>query len=333
MIDLDASRATRRLILRGAAATALAGFTARALTGTAAAKAPMTGTQATAFYRFKLGGFEATVVSDGPLHLGEPRADVFVDTSKEQFTKVLEDNLLPTDNVLFEQNVLAVNTGDRLVLFDTGTGSAKMFGPDSGRLLTNLRGAGIDPKDIDAVVLTHAHPDHCFALLADDGTRNFPNAQIYMAQAELDFWTDEGKLAHQMLGPFVAGARKQLLPNRDRIVFIKDGQEFLPGIQALATPGHTVGHTVYIISSQGKTLCNTGDLANHHVLVVETPRREFAYDTDGKQAVASRVRMFDLLAAGRTPFVAYHFPWPGLGHLVKQGDGFRYLPSPLRMVL
>ena len=116
-------------------------------------------------------------------------------------------------------------------------------------------------------------------------------------------------------------------------MFIKDGQEFLPGIQALATPGHTVGHTVYMISSQGKTLCNAGDLAHHHVMSVETPRREFAYDTDGKQAVANRVRMFDMLAASRTPFVAYHFPWPGLGHVVKQGDGFRYLPSPLRMVL
>ena len=140
MTDLDAFRPTRRRLLRGATAAALAGLTARALTGPAAAKAPMTGTQAPAFYRFKLGGFEATVVSDGPLHLGEPKAGIFVDTSKEQFTKVLEDNLLPTDNVLLEQNALALNTGDRLVLFDTGTASAKMFGPDSGRLLTEPEG-------------------------------------------------------------------------------------------------------------------------------------------------------------------------------------------------
>ena len=333
MTNLGFSRTTRRQVLGGVGAAALAGLAGRALTGSALAKAPMASTQAPGFYRFKLGGFEATVVSDGPLHLGEPKAGIFLETTKEQFTKVLEDNLLPTDNVLLEQNALVINSGDRVVLFDTGAGTGKAFGPDSGRLLSNLRAAGIDPKDVDAVVLTHAHPDHCFALMADDGTRNFPNAQIYMAQADLEFWTDEGKLANDTIGAFVAGARKHLLPNRDRMVFVKDGQEILPGVQAMAAPGHTVGHTVYMITSQGKSVCNAGDLAHHHVLSVETPRREFVYDTDSKQAVATRLRVFDMLASTRTPFVSYHFPWPGLGHVAKSGDGFRYFPSPMRTVL
>jgi len=169
--------------------------------------------------------------------------------------------------------------------------------------------------------------------MADEGSRNFPNAQFYMAQADLDFWTDEGKLTHPQLKDFVAGTRKHLLPNRDRIVFVRDGQEFLPGIQAMAAPGHTVGHTVYVITSQGKTLCNAGDIAHHHTIVVENPRREFAYDTDGKQAVASRLRVFDMLASQRVVGVTYHFPWPGLGHIGRQGDGYRYFPTPLRTVL
>ena len=169
--------------------------------------------------------------------------------------------------------------------------------------------------------------------MADDGSRNFPKAQIYMAQADLDFWTDEGKLTDPQLKDFIAGTRKHLLPNRDRMVFVRDGQEFLPGIQAMAAPGHTVGHTIYVITSQGKTLCNVGDIAHHHTMVVENPRREFVFDTDGKQAVASRLRVFDMLASQRVAAVTYHFPWPGLGNIGKRGEAFRYYPMPLRTVL
>jgi glyoxylase-like metal-dependent hydrolase (beta-lactamase superfamily II) len=329
MGDPDRLTATRRALLTGAAA----GVTCAALPRVASAKAPMANTQAPAFYRFKVGSFEATVVSDGPLHMGAPAAGVFSDVSKEQMLKELNDNYLPTDEVLMEQNALVINTGERVILFDTGVGTAKSFGPDSGRLLVGLKSAGLDPKDVDAIVLTHAHPDHCWGLMADDGSRNFPNAQIYMAQADLDFWTDEGKLTHPQLKAFIAGTRKHLLPNRDRIVLVRDGQEFLPGIQAMAAPGHTVGHTVYVITSQGKSLCNAGDIAHHHTMMVENPRREFAYDTDGKQAVASRLRLFDMLASQRVAAVTYHFPWPGLGHIGKQGDGYRYFPMPLRTVL
>ncbi len=322
---------SRRRLLAGVSVAAAAGFVGGA--SSVMAKAPMQNTQAPAFYRFKVGAIEATVVSDGPLPLGEPKPDIFIGLSKEQLGQALTDNFLPTDNVVLQQNALVINTGDRVALFDTGMGASKMLGPDTGRLIANLKAAGIEPKDVDAVVLTHAHPDHCFGLMADDGARNFPNAQIYMAQADFDFWTDEGKLANDAIKAFIAGARKQLLPNRDRMVFVKDGQEFLPGVQAMSAPGHTVGHTVYMIASQGKTMCNAGDIAHHHVVVVESPRLEFAYDTDGKQAVSSRLRVFGMLAARRIPFIAYHFPWPGMGYLAKQGDGYRYFPALMQTVL
>jgi glyoxylase-like metal-dependent hydrolase (beta-lactamase superfamily II) len=324
---------SRRDVLTGAAVATMASLTGDLIAGSALAKAPMTNAPAPSFYRFKLGSFEATVVSDGPLALGPPSGNVFIGLSKEQMHQAFTDNFLPTDNVELEQNALVINTGDRVVLFDTGVGTAKMLGPNTGRLLASLRAASIEPRDVDAIALTHAHPDHCWALMADDGMRNFPNAQIYMAQADLEFWTDEGKLADRAIGAFVEGARKQLLPNRDRIKFVKDGEEFLPGIQAMATPGHTVGHTVYMITSQGKTICNAGDVAHHHVLSVENPRREFAYDTDGKQAVATRLRIFDMLASSRTPFIAYHFVWPGIGYVARHGDGYRYFAAPMRMVL
>jgi glyoxylase-like metal-dependent hydrolase (beta-lactamase superfamily II) len=326
------SSSSRRQVIKGAALTA-AGLFVERLPSQATAKAPLINTQAPAFYRFKLGAFEGTVVSDGPLILGEPQPNMYVGVSKETFTKALADNFLPTENVAFEQNALVINTGSHLVLFDTGMGDDKLFGPTTGRLIANLKAAGIDPKDIDAVALTHAHPDHCWGLLAENGSRNFPNAQIYMAQADLDFWTDEGKLTQDATKAFVEGARKQLLPNRDRIVFIKDGQEFLPGIQAMAAPGHTVGHLVFLISSQGKTLCNMGDVVHHHVIPVEQPRLEFSFDTDPKLGAESRVRVFDMLSSSRIPSITYHFVWPGIGHIAKQGAGYRYFPTPMQMAL
>src|SRR5262245_32294967 len=322
---------SRRRLLAGASVAAAASFVGGA--SSVMAKAPMQNTQAPTVYRFKVGAIEATVVSDGPLPMGEPKPDVFVGLSKEQLTKALTDNFLPTDNVVLEQNALVINTGDRVVLFDTGMGTDKMLGPNTGRLVANLKAAGIDAKDVDAVALTHAHPDHCFGLTTEGGGLTFPNAQIYMTQSDFEFWTDEAKLGNETLKAFIAGARARLLPNRDRVVFIKDGQEFLPGVQAMAAPGHTVGHTVFMITSQGKTICNGGDIAHHHVVVVENPRLSFAYDTDGKQAVASRLRVFDMLAAQRLPLLAYHFPWPGMGYLAKQGDGYRYFPVLMQTAL
>jgi glyoxylase-like metal-dependent hydrolase (beta-lactamase superfamily II) len=310
------------------AAGAVAGIGAAGLRIPAAgAKAALAKDQAPYFYRFMHGKIQATVVSDGILPLGEPSAS-FLGTSKEEVQKMLTDNFLSPDNVVLEQNVLVLNTGDKMVLFDTGMGSSTMFGPTTGKLLTNLKAAGIDPKDIDAVVATHAHCDHVWGIMADDGSRHFPNAQIYMSQADFDFWTDEAKLGMKdpaYMKPFVEGARKNLLPNRDRLVFVKDGQEFLPGIQAMAAPGHTVGHTIYMITSDGKSLAAIGDLTHHQVLLM--------INTDSKQSANTRVRVLDMLATNRIPLIAYHFPWPGVGHVAKQGDGFQFYPAPMQMVL
>lgn len=326
---------TRRQALLGAAAAAGAANLAGFDVPSAAAKAPLSKEQAPYFYRFNHGNMQATVVSDGPLPLGDP-SGAFTGVSKEEIGKMLTDNFLSPTNAILEQNILVLNTGDKLVLFDTGMGSSTMFGPTTGKLLASLKAAGIDPKDIDAVVATHGHCDHVWGIMSDDGKPHFPNAQIYISQADFDFWTDEKKLEMKdpaYMKPFVEGARKNLLPVRDRVVFVKDGQEFLPGIQAMSAPGHTVGHTAFMITSDGKTMCNIGDLTHHQILLVEKPRIEFAYDTDPKQSANTRVRILDMLAAQKIPLLAYHFPWPGFGHVAKQGDGFRYHPAPMQMVM
>ena len=168
--------------------------------------------------------------------------------------------------------------------------------------------------------------------MADDGARNFPNAQYYISQADYDFWTDPSKVPSEFK-VFLETAQKNLTPNRDRTVFIKDGQEFLPGITAIGAPGHTVGHTIFNISSGGKSMAYIGDLTHHPVLLMQNPLTEFAYDTDPKQSAQTRVKMLNMLASNRTPVLAYHFAWPGIGHVAKQGEGFRYYPAPMDMVL
>src|SRR5215207_1941243 len=119
---------------------------------------------------------------------------------------------------------------------------------------------------------------------------------------------------------FLDTARKNLTPNRDRIHFIKDGEEFLPGVQAILAPGHTVGHTIFMITSGGNSLCYVGDLAHHPVLLLEKPLTEFMDDTDPKQSAQTRVKMLGMLAEKKIPLLAYHFAWPGIGHVAKRRE-------------
>jgi len=324
MIDISLSR--RRLLAGASATTALGLFAGTSVTQ---AKAPMLNTPAPAFYRFKLGTIEATVVSDGPLAIGDPK-NTFRGPTAEDISKMMSDQFLPTDNVVLDQNVLVINTGDKLALFETGMSSVKRTDA-MGRLVASLKQSGIDPNDIDAVIPTHAHIDHIGGIMAADGSRNFPNAQICISQADLEYWTDDKRLGTSGEGSSLA-AKKNLLPNRDRIVFYKDGQEVIPGVQAMHTPGHTVGHTSFVVNSGGKSLFVVGDLM-HHVILVANPRMEVAFDTDPKQGIETRIKVMDMLAAQRMPALVYHMPWPGVGHFAKQGDGFRYVAEPMQLVL
>ena len=326
MSNLLIPSTSRRGFLSGAAALAAGA----ALPGGALAKAPLANIQVPYYYRFGLGQAEVTVVSDGPLPLGDPGSS-FLGLPKEQVYGLLETNFLARDNVVLEQNIPIVNFGDRLVMFDTGMGFSKAFGPTTGRLLKSMQEAGIDPASIDAIVCSHAHIDHTGGICSAEGKPHFPNAQIYISQVDHDYWLDDARLGTPFKA-FGEHARANLRPVRDRIVFFKDGQEFLPGITAISAPGHSPGHTIFNVSSGGKSFVFLGDLTHHPVLLTENPRVEFAYDWDPKMSVQSRVKLLTMLAEQKTPVMSYHFAWPGFGNLAKAGDGFRYYPAAMQML-
>ncbi|MEM6486906.1 MAG: MBL fold metallo-hydrolase [Pseudomonadota bacterium] len=328
----DSPTLHRRGLLLGAAGLGLAATGGLMAATTPAVAAPSLA-QAPYFYRFRIGDLVGTVVSDGILPLGDPTAS-FIGPSADDMRAMLNRNFLPTDNAVLEQNILVVDAGDQRILFDTGMGTSQMFGPTPGKLMSSLAAAGIDASSITAIVCTHGHCDHVWGIMSDAGERIFPNAQIWISEADFDFWTDEGKLSvtdPAWMVPFVEGARRNLMPNQDRMKFFKDGEEFLPGLQAMFAPGHTVGHTAFIVTSGNDTLAVIGDLTHHHVILLETPLTQFAFDTDPAQSAQTRVRVLDMIAAQRLPMIAYHFPWPGIGHVEKVGEGFRYHPAPLVM--
>ena len=324
---------SRRRLLAGASLAA--GASALGRPGSALAKAPMGMPQAPYFYRFKAGTAECTIVSDGVLPLGDPDKS-FLKITHDEIQKELSENFLPTSNAVLEQNVLIVNFGDRVVLFDTGMGTDQLFGKTTGKLMESIRQAGIEPGQVDAVVMSHAHIDHCGGLMADDGSRNFPNATYYIGEPDYDYWTSDATIPdnYPARPHFLKQAQKNLVPNKDRIHFYKDHEEILPGVTALSAPGHTVSHTIFMINAGNNAqMCYVGDLAHHQVLLLEHPRTQFAYDTDPAQSAESRVRMLGMLAANRIPLVAYHFPWPGIGHVTAAGEGFVYHPQPMTMAL
>jgi glyoxylase-like metal-dependent hydrolase (beta-lactamase superfamily II) len=290
----------------------------------ALAKTSFAGAQAPGVYRHKVGAFEVTVLSDGWLPL-DPK--IFTGDAAGA-AKLLDSAFLPKDAIATSVNEWLVNTGDQLVLIDTGT--SNVYAPTLGRMATNLAAAGIEAGAVDIVVLTHMHPDHVAGLLTTDKKVAFPNAIVHVNEADYQFWTSAeiAAKAPPDAKPFFDIARNAITPYVDagKMMMLKDGGEVIAGVGAILAAGHTVGHTMLRLSSQGRDLLIWGDIVHNAALQFPEPDRALAFDTDQAAAISTRRRVFDMVATDKLMIAGAHLPFPGLGHVAKASAGYAYVP-------
>jgi glyoxylase-like metal-dependent hydrolase (beta-lactamase superfamily II) len=274
-------------------------------------------------YHRRVGGIVVTAISDGFL---DGTLDVLRNIGQDEARQILTENFRPARRTAV--NAFLVWSAGRLALIETGSGD--YLQPTAGKVLANIRAAGVDPAAIEAVLLTHMHPDHSAGLTdMATGAHNYPNAELVMHENEPAHWFDDAKMA-QGTGRekklFFQAGREQVAPYRDRWRLFTGGEVF-PGVTAIPRTGHTPGHTTYMISSADEQLLIWGDTV--HVPEVQTARPEVCmdFDTDKDMAAASRRKVFDMAATDRLMVTGMHLHFPGFAHLVRDGAGYRLIPA------
>jgi glyoxylase-like metal-dependent hydrolase (beta-lactamase superfamily II) len=289
-------------------------------------------------YHFHVGAFECIALSDGAFNY--PIDSLFANVPVEQVQDALRQHQLSPEQITTPYTCLLINTGDHRVLIDTGAGNlgalaAKVFPTvnhattGTGSLVKNLQKVGIQPTDIDTVVITHAHPDHIGGTLDPAGRLTFANANYFIHPAEWEFWTSEVALT-QASPAMVQIARSNLGSLADRLTCIDDRSEIVPGIQVIATPGHTPGHIAVEITSGGTKLLHIADVVLYP-LHLEHPTWVPMFDIAPQDAADSKRRIFDQAAAEHALVFAHHFPpFPSVGHVVRHGEGWQWQPISIK---
>jgi glyoxylase-like metal-dependent hydrolase (beta-lactamase superfamily II) len=275
-------------------------------------------------HKFKVGGFQVLVVKDGARPSGNPQETFGTNQSAEAISTLLNDNFLPADKFVNSFSPTLVDTGSEVILFDTGLGKAARA-QGGGRLIEGLAAAGYMPDDISIVVITHMHGDHIGGIM-EDGKPAFPKARYVAGETEYNFWSDAARA-----GTPAEGNHKAVLanvkPHAEKMTFLKDGGDVVSGITAMSAPGHTPGHLIFNIESEGKRLVLTADTANHYILSLERPEWEVRFDMDKAQAAATRKKVYDMIATDKIAFLGYHMPFPAVGFVERQETGYRFVPK------
>lgn len=289
--------------------------------------------QVPGYFRMALGTMEVTALYDGFVDLkpsllkGASARDI-----QSLVARMFQDS---THGIQTAVNGFLVHTGDRLILVDTG--AAACFGPTLGNMVQNLKAAGYQPEQVDAVLLTHLHPDHVCGLAGPDGKPVFTQATVHAAKAEADFWLSAEVQASKPDGmrPFFTMAQKAIEPyaKAGKFQTFAAGEALVPGVKAVATPGHTPGHTSFMVSQGGQHLLLWGDLVHNYASQLRKPEISIEFDVDSQQAMASRKAMLKQAAKEGLWVGGAHMPFPGIGHVGRDKKGYRWVPieyGPLR---
>jgi glyoxylase-like metal-dependent hydrolase (beta-lactamase superfamily II) len=326
MTDLN-----RRDLLTGAAALGVAAVLPPFAVSSVHAAAPASGAQAPGFYRYKVGSFECTSINDGARTF--PMPDTFVkNVPKEEALAVAEAAYMPKGMVTVPFNPQLINTGSKLVLIDCGNGVANLESSKGavGRTLQNLAAAGIDPKSIDVVLMSHLHPDHTNGIRAADNSMAFPNAEIMVPAKDWEFWMSDDNAAkaesNAMMKGYFANVRKTYAGIENKVTKYDWDKEVVTGITSIAAPGHTPGHTAFAVVSGNSKVLIQSDVTNIPEFFLRNPDWHVAFDVDPMVAQATRHKFYDMASAEKALVVGFHFTFPSIGHVEKDGSKYRLVP-------
>jgi glyoxylase-like metal-dependent hydrolase (beta-lactamase superfamily II) len=278
-------------------------------------------------HRYKIGDIEVTVLSDGFRQV--PVNDKYlVNASAEDLAKALSAAGQPTDKMKNTYSPIVLTTGGKKVLFDTGNGEAASIESkgERGTLNAHLKAAGIERTAIDVVVISHFHADHVNGLLMPDNSPAFPNAEIKVPEVEWKFWMDDGEMSRASKGRMTElfqNNRRVFDTLKRKVTPYAWDREVVPGVTAVGTPGHSIGHTSYVVTSGDKTVYVQSDVCNNYAVFAPYPDWHGFFDQDPPKAAATRKRVYDMLVAEKLPVQAYHFPFPALARIEKAGSGYK----------
>ncbi len=277
------------------------------------------------FFRFSVGDIRLTILSDG--YFTVPTETLGVNADPATVQDFLTSHFLPAHQGYSHTNHLLIESGDATVLVDVGSGT-RVF-ETTGRLFESMDAAGVDPYDVTHVVITHAHPDHLWGIRDDFDEPIIPDAEYIIGQTEYDYWMQDG-LVNQVPESdqqFVVGAVNSLNADGLEWTMAGDDYEVTAGVRLVSTPGHTPGHMSVMIESEGKTLVALGDAMTHAYTNFAHPEWYIDRDQDGDLAVSTRRRLLDMAASDRIAILGYHFPFPGVGHVQRAGNAYRFIPA------